>query len=203
VTSKIIEAACQIAFEAHQGEFRKGPKAHHNAIPYFIHSADVLKRVVNWGIYCPITLCKCVLHDVEESRPGEEFLAKFKKLSPPDSHVIVDPIIQGVEEELTYIPSSQWKGSIPKKKWEDKEAYLASFMTASTSSLLVKVSDRICNVWDFVHAGNEYAKKYFQAADALFEAMILRKDDLTKHYTIRPIEAMMIDYEYLRAGVMG
>ncbi len=200
---QVLQTAFEIAFEAHKGEVRKSPKAIRNTIPYIIHPGDVVKRMVNWGVYCPITLAAGELHDVEESRPGEGFLLKFEKLCPADAHPTVKSIIRAVEEELTYIPKKQWKDDYPKKKWESKEDYLSSFMTASIPALAVKVSDRICNVWDFIHIGNENAKTYFEAAECLFNAMTLRKDDLVKHYTIRPVEAMFMDYEYLRAGIMG
>ncbi len=198
MTQKVLEAAFQIAFEAHKGEFRKGPKAHRRTIPYIIHSVDVVKRMTNWGIYCPITLGAGVLHDAPESHPGEDLLSRLEKLCPDTA--LVKPIIKAVEE-LTYIPESQWKDNFPKKKWKDKGAYLASFMTASIPALTVKVSDRICHVWDDIHIGSEHVKKYFQAAECLFEAMILRKADLINQFTTKPIDAMFMDYEYLRSGV--
>lgn len=198
----VLEAAFQVAFDAHKGEFRRGPKGHRRTVPYFIHTNDVVKRMTNWGIYCTITLGIGITQDVDESHPDENFLSRLEKLCTEDEDATtVKAIIKGVEEELTYIPKSQWTDNFPKKKWESKEKYLASFMKASMPSLAVKVSDHICNVWDFVHVGSKSAKRYFQAAEGLFDAMTLRKDELIKYFDEQPIEAMFMDHQYLHKGI--
>ena len=189
---EIVDTACAVAFEAHRRQVRKGyPK---RIVPYIIHPMDVMKRLVNWGIYCPVTLCSAALHDTKEEKPKPDPVKIFVHRCTPPPHDIVPHVVNTVSEELTFIPG--------KCKWKSKEDYLASFMTASVFALAVKVADRICNTWDWYYGGNiKKARKYYKAANALFVAMIARKGELIEYYGRTSIEAMFLDYDYLRAGL--
>jgi len=190
--AEIVDIACWIAFETHRRQLRKGYPV--SIVPYIIHPMDVMKRMVNWGIYCPLTLCICVLHDTEEESRTTNPLNQFVHRCTPPEHEIVPRIVKIVFDELTYIPG--------KCKWKSKDDYIASFMTASVEALAVKVADRLCNTWDWYYGDNiDTAREYFKKADVLFQAMIVRKQELVERYGTGPIEAMFLDYRFLRAGL--
>lgn len=145
-----IQKALDIAYVAHKDEWRKG-----SGLPYISHIFDIMKMAhkVNIPMTDVITYQAIILHDAVESGYSLDVI----KFELPD----VAPIV----EELTFLGG-------------DKPAYLASFATKSTTALMVKVLDRICNVWDFYDTDLMYARKYLEKADVLFQALLARNPDI-------------------------
>jgi (p)ppGpp synthase/HD superfamily hydrolase len=174
---KQIEVALGMAFEAHAHEWRKGK----NALPYMVHIFDIMRLARSIGI--PISDAEfyqaIILHDVVESGYNLDIIA----FDLPN----VAPIV----EELTFLGG-------PK----DKPAYLESFAAKSLAALVVKILDRISNVWDFHEDGEvEYARKYLWKADALFSAMVERRGEIVDRWGSSVWGRLFKEYSRLRTAI--
>jgi len=151
-----IQKALGFAAFYHYNQFRKG-----NALPYLIHPLDVLRRVAGWGItnvVHPEVWQLCLLHDtVEDTDATHEDIVKTFGLKVAE-----------------WVRHMTFRAKLPHENSElyqqEKTAHLACFAQKPVEVLVVKVADRICNVYDFLAEGN-YAVKYHQRASGLWEAL--------------------------------
>lgn len=159
------------AAQKHAGQMRKDG---HNGVclPYIVHPIQVLARIFNWGISHPLVLRPSVFHDMrEDTSTTYEELVDFCGREEAD-----------IVEELTFDPS---KGR--------KELYLSRFDKASVFAIVIKVSDRLCNVEDFLRNNPQYARKYFLKAVMLFSAAKYREVDLIATFGKEQIAKMFTD----------
>jgi (p)ppGpp synthase/HD superfamily hydrolase len=116
------------------------------------------------------------------------------KVTKEDLIPLFGETVAAIVGELTFTPP---EGSDVDKSLA-KAKYMATFATASQSALLIKVADRLCNCMDFVQAGDiKYAKKYFDKAAPLWEALQARKDTIDEFL----LADIMDDYETVLASV--
>ena len=139
----------QLAYERHEGYFRKGE----NPKPYITHPAAVVARLLSWGIPEDSPLIDAAWgHDLVEDVkvPKEEIVAA----SSEEVWTIID--------QLTYKPES---GS--------KEDYIQKVADSGNRSvLLVKAADRLCNTQEFIETfSRERARTYIHYADSVLEAL--------------------------------
>lgn len=139
----------QLAYERHEGYFRKGE----NPKPYITHPAAVVARLLSWGIPEDSPLIDAAWgHDLVEDVkvPKEEIVAA----SSEEVWAIID--------QLTYKPES---GS--------KEDYIQKVADSGNRSvLLVKAADRLCNTQEFIETfSRERARTYIHYADSVLEAL--------------------------------
>lgn len=139
----------QLAYERHEGYFRKGE----NPKPYITHPAAVVARLLSWGIPEDSPLIDAAWgHDLVEDVkvPKEEIVAA----SSDEVWAIID--------QLTYKPES---GS--------KEDYIQKVADSGNRSvLLVKAADRLCNTQEFIETfSRERARTYIHYADSVLEAL--------------------------------
>jgi (p)ppGpp synthase/HD superfamily hydrolase len=151
-----IQRAAGFATFHHYNQFRNG-----SGIPYIIHPLEVLKRVAGWGItnvVHPEVWQLCLLHDTVED---------------------TDATLEDIEREFgpkvaEWVRHMTFRDKFPNEDshsyQEEKSAHLACFAQKPVEVLVVKVADRICNVYDFLAEGN-YAVKYHQRASGLWEAL--------------------------------
>lgn len=158
----IIDTALDLAFHAHQGQFRDDGYR-----PYIVHLIDVMNRVWAWGIYDTRILAASLLHDVVEdtTRTRETIVDKFGEQ------------IADIVDELTFIEPPD-----PKDKAYAKTEYIKTFMHKSLAALIIKVADRLGNIMDFANAGNKYAVKYYAKAEELWRALREREDELVLEF---------------------
>ena len=146
--SNIIDKAIRIAMEAHEGQYRKD-----NGLPYIVHPIQVMQTINRWGTTNELILAAAVLHDTLEDTD----------LSQLRIYHEFGPLILDFVNELTF----------DEVKYHDKAEYLRSFKNKSGGAVIIKVADRVCNIWDFYHDGNEkYARKYFMRACDLFNLYV-------------------------------
>lgn len=178
----LVTKALDLACTAHKGQCRKGTGA-----PYIIHPLEVVKRLGSWGITKydhPEVWAAALLHDTLE----DTNLTIFDIIVACDSYSQVHLLV----EELTF--RSKEEGETAIHYSEAKVAYLASFVTKSVDALVIKLSDRFCNILDFLTEDRYYAVKYWDKADALFRAMIKRDQEIVEMFGKKVLENMMFDY---------
>ena len=160
-----VDIAVELAFRAHQGQFRKD-----GINPYIVHPMEVMQTIWSWGIRNPNVLAGAVLHDTLEDT----------KLSAKEIEAAFDedgsPILELVQE-LTY-QEADWCWMEKAAKAYAKQEYMESFKVKSVAALVVKVADRICNVNAYIVTGERYATKYYGKAEVLWEALRDRHNDI-------------------------
>jgi (p)ppGpp synthase/HD superfamily hydrolase len=155
--SERFAEACLLACDLHRKQFRKDARADIR-LPYMFHIMEVTKTLWDWGVRCPNTLIAAVMHDILEDCRDIFTLADLEK----ECGSAVAQIVQ----ELTFLEG-------------DKNEYLNSFANKSIESLVIKVADRYCNVFDFFHGGDKkYAKKYLGKATVLLELVEVRDQEV-------------------------
>lgn len=177
--SSRLEEAINLTQKHLSGKYRKSNKNHHGLLPYIIHPLEVMKRVWSWGLD-EATQIVAVLHDnVEEA--GEQVREDIYNLFGDDIGKRVD--------KLSFIPDESLS---PEEKAAAKRLYIESFQDADIEDLLVKIADRIENVYDFLASDKAYAKKYFYKAKPLFDALEIRvkeiQDKLGRYTLVRVFE---------------
>ena len=143
----MITRAIVYAVEKHGHQFRKG-HIRLQRLPYVVHPIRVLNTIWRWGTTETVQVA-AVLHDVLEDTNAT--YADIKDLFGKE--------VANIVLQLTFDPNNG-----------TKEEYLASFKNKDTTSLIIKIADRLDNVTDYLAVGNgQYAKKYFEKAAVVFE----------------------------------
>jgi len=153
----LLQEAIAFATSAHQGQKRKK-----SGIPYVFHCAEVCKRVADYGISDEGILCSAVLHDVVEDCDSE-WLEKLDNIFGARISRIVHECSRPERDDATKA---------------EKYAFLESFKDKSTESIVIKISDRFCNVMDYHRTDPAYASKYALQAYPLYQTFISRHLDL-------------------------
>ena len=148
---KLVDSAIEFAMKAHNGQYRKSIK-----IPYFSHCMEVMKRVSLYTDDEEI-LCIAICHDLLE-----DTLITYEQLQEHLS----DRIARGVKDCTRITGDNATK--------LEKYVFLESFHSKSLDSILVKISDRLCNSNDYhtTHKGTYYSKYALQAFP-LYQAYML------------------------------
>jgi (p)ppGpp synthase/HD superfamily hydrolase len=162
-----LDKAIQIATALHSGLFRK---PHHGfAIPSIVHPMRVMEILWKWGFNKPTILIAAACHDlIEDCGLAYEYLR---------TQIGDEPA--GVVLALTFIPPD---GISNHERGQLKRKYLKGLATGGVYALVVKAADRICNVLDFTVSDPEYAIKYFHKADAIWEALEARREDIIAEF---------------------
>lgn len=118
----------------------------------------------------PISVMKtaCMCHDTKEDT----------EITWKELREVIGDEATNIVAELTY------EGNTP----EEKAEYIKSFREKSIEALVIKIADRLNNVKDFILTKPEYANKYFNKAESLFEALVDRKEELDVE-----VWSMMVD----------
>lgn len=159
-----IQRALEAATAAHLGQFRKD-----NNLPYLVHPLEVLSLVAEWEVADAVVWQAALCHDVLEELPV---------MTPAQLAGMIGSEAASVCEELTFL----YDQSSPLSRAAQKAEYLKTFLSKSLRALVVKCADRICNTREFLRHGSDYTMKYWRKADALFEAMISRSDEIEERY---------------------
>jgi (p)ppGpp synthase/HD superfamily hydrolase len=156
--SSMIHKALAIAFDAHNGVYRKS-----SLIPYLVHPMRVADMVSESK--SDILISAALLHDVLEDAPSDRLPEFIERIGSLSTHVL------SIVTELTR--------SDPQST--DKAAYLATFGSKSLNALMIKIADRYDNVMDFKRHGSNYAPKYARKATELLNAADSRKGEILEY----------------------
>lgn len=145
----LVERAAQLAWEKHQGEYRKGG----TAVPYVAHVWGVASLVMEHG-GSPEQAAAALLHDTAEDSGGEKVLDEIAEKC--GSHVA--DIVRDLSDSLVEDPTQ-------KAPWRQrKEDYLAHLADASDEVLLVSAADKLANARslakDFAEVGPELWQRF-------------------------------------------
>lgn len=153
----VIQKALDFASRHHANTFRKN-----FPLPFISHPLDVLKRISRWKIShtdFDTMWVTAILHDTVE-----DTTATLAEIEREFGYTVMKMV-----RELTFDPS---EGVV-------KEKYMESFANARVDILLIKIADRICNVYDFLDTDAVYAAKYFDKAHVLWDTLLSRNKDIT------------------------
>lgn len=160
----MIEKALEIAFKAHEGQFRKNKGL---KIPYIMHPIAVFNHLISAGEKDEKVLATALLHDSIEDAQDRSALSK----------IIEDNLgteILGYVLEVTLPLEACGKflpGQIPQDKKKLKYEHIGNQMrNGSLVSKKVKIADRHINVKDFYNSGKttyaiNYAKMFIDACE--------------------------------------
>lgn len=158
-----VDAAIVFAAQAHAGQCRK-----ECYVPYIVHPLDVLRQIEKWGIVDRHIFQAAICHDILEDCP---------KTPKDDLARVISPEAMDYVEELTRVVDPRL--DVPSQK----QNYLASWLHGkSVESLAIKLADRLCNTRDFAEQRPDYAKKYWNKADAVFLASQQRKGEIIERF---------------------
>lgn len=178
--SELLDKALKIALKTHTGQFRKK-----TGIPYIIHPLEVSKRLSLWGISDQNILAVGILHDTIEDA---------KELQSVMARLISDlggPIYSMVNDLTIY-------------KNDKKADYLLTFSTKPIGSLVVKLADRVCNLFDFYMSQDPYFKVYLDKTYGLFGIFEDRAAEIENVFgkeVMRNIDADIASLYYLTQKV--
>jgi len=159
--SSLIDKAFDLANKGHEGQFRKD-----GITPYIEHPKGVVSLLRSWGIKKDQTIIVAYLHDLLE----DTNISKNEILN-----LFGDSVLKDVEDLTLKFD----KNISPDKKIKLKQKKLDNLaLSTNVYVRLIKIADRIYNVWDFVNIDKvENAEEYFYNASFLFEG--LEKDKKT------------------------
>jgi len=194
-----IERAISFALAAHTGQkrsFALGGNSRQTReervggfeIAFIVHPMDVAKRVWNWGAATTLRIQGAVLHDVDEDT--NYTLAMIRQFFGNK--------VASLVQELTFPENPEWDHATKREK---KLEYMASFAHKSLDALVIKISDRLCNVEDFALTNKKYAPKYFRKAAPLFDAMFDRDDEMLKELGKPAFESILQDYRRVEVAM--
>jgi hypothetical protein len=134
----VLEKAVKVAMQYHDA-FR-----HDIGLPYIFHPMEVCKDARDRGIVDEEFLCACVLHDtLEDTKYTEDqMLADF------------GPRVLSIVKEVSKI-------GIDDEGIEVKMDFLKHCTGKSFESLLLKLSDRYCNVMDYKNGKRIWYPSYY------------------------------------------
>lgn len=183
-----LNMAVMFATEKHLGQFRKG-----NGVPYILHPLEVLKQVASWGITKVAFLdlwVAVVLHDTVEDTDAtiEEITLKFG------------------EKTAGYVKHLTFRRQEPEEFGKDyalaKQAYINNFgYDKPIEVVVIKLADRIRNVWDFYDTDLDYARKYYKKADQLVEAIICYRGKIEEMFGVPVYDAISRSLESLEEAL--
>jgi len=156
----MLKDAIDLAVKWHRPENRKG-QINGMSLPYIIHPFQVMRSVWSWGAGTDVTLSASMLHDALENT----------NLTYYELDGVIGEEAAKVVQELTYEGDK-----------DAKKEYMKTFRSSSIDALIIKIADRINNVQDFMTTKPDYAQKYFDKAQDLFDALLLRKSEIEEKY---------------------
>ena len=155
--SKTSEAI-QFIVENHGTQKRKN-----SDISYYYHCFDVTKKALSYNVSLKDISkedfeCSCLLHDILE-----DTTVSYYDLKSKFSENVADLV-----KELTF------------SKETSKFLYMRSFLNKTDQAIVLKVADRVCNIFDFMQSDKRYASKYALQAYPLYLAYLSRKNLLSQ-----------------------
>lgn len=154
----VAEAIARVA-HIHKDDVRKDPEVG-IPMPYIVHVISVFRRLNEWGIWHVPALLGSLYHDVREEK-GYTSSAVAADIGDEAANYV---------DDLTYLPG-------PTNPLT-KDEYIASFKDKPVYALLIKIADRIDNVYDFAKFDRIYAREYALKAELLFKAFFDRKAEI-------------------------
>ena len=143
----LVERAAQLAWDKHQGDYRKGGAG----IPYISHVWAVASLVMEHG-GSPAQVAAALLHDTAEDAGGEKVLDEIREVCGAE----VAELVRGLSDSLVEDPTQ-------KAPWRQrKEDYLAHLDEASADVRLVSAADKLANA-------RSMAKDFAEQGSALWE----------------------------------
>lgn len=187
MTKEKLKIAIDLAVKHHNGDTRKRPIGG-TYLPYVAHPFAVMQMVWEWGAgtYDNMQICMC--HDLIEDTK-----CTYVEIKTFTSKAVADGV-----KHLTFIPPSD---TTPAELQILKNEYLKSFKTKPINTLIIKVADRICNVYDFMLTDPKYSVKYFGKAKVLFEAFLDRQEEISNEYGEAALQAMLTSYQELEEKI--
>lgn len=138
---------------AHEGQKRKN-----SGEPYINHPIMVMEMLKIWGVNDKDVLAAALLHDTVE-----------------DTHVTIDEIrevandrVASIVDELTIVADNRIQKAVEIAKFKDK----------SPEAVLIKVADRICNIFDFAITCQENTIEYYEAGFPIFKSFVGKKSGI-------------------------
>ena len=175
ILSDRYQAALSLAFQLHQGQYRKG-----SSTPYLAHLLTVSALVMENGGDEDQAIA-ALLHDAVEDQGGLPTLESIKRQFGERVADIVDGCTDAYAQ-----PKSPWEGR--------KTAYLAKLQSADNSILLVSLADKIHNarsilsdlksgdasIWDKFKGGKKGTLWYYHELVEIFDrsSFTILKNDL-------------------------
>lgn len=154
-----ISKATELVIKSHGSQLRKN-----SDIFYFYHCFDVTKKALSYNIKLNNISkedfeCTCLFHDLLE-----------------DTTVTFDYIKENFGESIANIV----KEVTFEKELSSKFVYMKTFLNKSDGAVVLKVADRVCNIFDFAQHDKKYAGKYALQAYPLYAAYLSRKNILSQ-----------------------
>jgi (p)ppGpp synthase/HD superfamily hydrolase len=179
----LLYKATKMAFEQHEGQFRKG-----TGIPYVNHLCEVTSRVAHYLLHMGTdslsltkdeVLAASMLHDVVEDCDVE-----YESLVNDFGKGVADLVMECTREDGHEERSQKWD-------------FLMSFKGKSLESLLIKISDRYQNVNDYYRTPEkmDYASTYALQAYPLYRAFL----EKVHGEKIPGTEIVVVDLQQLQA----
>ena len=159
-TSQRVWNAAHLAIEWHGLDCRKGRIGGYTLL-YVSHTMSVMKRAYVVGAGTDLIMCGCLGHDLLEDT----------KITWDLIRNALGEDIANLIKELTFVSGTM-----------TKEEYLKTFEKSSVPALLIKVLDRIDNIWDFLSTDPQYAVKYFHKADVLWGIWEKRSAEIDEYF---------------------
>ena len=186
-----VQKAIELAVKYHAGQYRKEHVNIGSKVPFIVHPMQVMKLVYDWGAGTADNLAAAVCHDLLEDT----------KVSPEDLMSAVETKAFNLVSLLTN-PEKPELSKVEKAK--RKAEYLAGFAKLPVDALIIKLADRYCNVYDFIHCGDHhYASKYSGKASSLYDAFDVRIDEIAQTYgqgTVAKIHECVEDLRQIAAN---
>jgi (p)ppGpp synthase/HD superfamily hydrolase len=165
-----LQKCLNLAVEYHAGQFRDG------GLPYVIHPIQVASMLHTWGLSTekfPEVWGAGFLHDVLEDNKTITAAMIAERTNKETASLV---------EALTFRNKEESESDMDYRL--AKEAYLLSFATKPIKAVVIKESDRICNVRDFMVSSPGYASKYFRKADAFFKIVDKRSPEIAETFGV-------------------
>jgi (p)ppGpp synthase/HD superfamily hydrolase len=181
-TLPLLFKATALAFEAHKEQFRKG-----TGIPYVNHLCEVTSRVAHYlsrlsdqeiadklSVTRDEILAAAMLHDYMEDCGGK--FSYVKEEFSENVAILVQECTREDDHETKLL----------------KLAFLVSFKSKSSASILIKIADRYCNVQDYYRTEwkLKYASKYAVQAYTLYSEFLKRDLCLVSDLASEDIETL-------------
>lgn len=192
--AQILHASAQFAMELHRDQMRKG-----NPIQHYYHSFEVTKQAaVVYGIEDVVWLCAYNLHDVAEDTM--QYLSLQERLDAITTYMAEFVGLQRAQH-ITSIVEEMTRKEGDEVSKQVKLDFLRTFETKSMGSIVGKISDRFCNVHDYLAAGRiKYAAWYAYQALPLYLAFRKRRSEQAEYAerVEKDIEILgnLINYHY-------
>lgn len=165
--NKVLCKIIELAIKYHEGQFRDNSDR-----SYINHPITVGELLINNGVNDVCVISAAYLHDVLE----ECDVTKLQLYN--DINILVGNILS--EQQINKIVDTVEKLTLITDKTGYLRKYRKSFYLADIAAncnidfdtFVIKIVDRLCNIFEFHFYGNtKYAKKYMLEASALFGAL--------------------------------